>query len=521
MKKNFASKSWLVADIMICTSRFIILLVVLCISSISQAQESRFERAQSIADSFFRYRFGVMDNSKHKSRALFDSHLLQSSVATDEPTFFFFMAPADRGFVIVSGDDVAMPLIGFSEEPMPASTDDIPDAMMEYLMDIDNQIRKTRTVSCSMKAGESRASAELSQVGNVVVNLGTARWSQRAPFNRLCFTSTGRQAATGCIATAFAIVMRHHKWPEKGAGTVYNPITGEKLPLGHTYNWDNMPLEYTDYTEEQANEVAVVMRDLGYAYGLSYGTGSTSGSENSYRMTKHFGYVDLVAQSGMASGAMPRFVVGDAQWDVLLRKSLDESCPVPYVATNAGTGNDAKHIFIVDGYTDAGYYHFNWGWGGSCNGYFTLARLDPTASDDYASKVDSHKAFFGLKPLKKNQYTVAVSATKGGKATVNGGDSVMVDEGTEVTLLAVPDEGYRFACWTAAEDTIGCESELKVVVTASATYKAVFDEIEDTGIDNIHLSSEDKVIYNLSGIRLKRIEQKGVYIVNGKKVLVE
>ena len=498
-------------------SRFLLLLTILSLSMVTQAQQSRYERARDIANSFFEQRLGVTNVGIQKSRMVLDSHMLQSSIA-NEPTFYLIAAPTDKGFVIVSGDDITMPLIGFSDEPMPASMEEIPDGMRDYLRDIDEQIRSARNAA---QKDASRAPVDVSQVGNVVVNLGTARWAQGAPFNKLCFTSSGRQARTGCIATAFAIVMRHHKWPERGTGTVYNPITGEKLPLGHTYNWDNMPLEYKNYTEEQANEVAVVMRDLGYAYGLSYGANSTGGSENSHRMTKHFGYVDLVAQTGVASGATQRFVVGETEWHTLLKKSLDESCPVPYVATNAGTGSDAKHIFIVDGYTDGGYYHFNWGWGGSCNGYFTLAKLNPTASDDYASKTDSHKAFFGLKPLKKAQYTVTVSATEGGTATVNGAETVTVDEDTEVTLSAIPDEGYQFNRWTIGEDSISNEPEIKIVVTAAITYTAHFQKIEDTGIDNINTHSNDAVIYNILGRRVKKIEQRGIYIVNGKKIFVK
>lgn len=498
-------------------SRVVALTAILCLSMALRAQESRFERARAIANSFFEQKLEVTNIGIQKSRMTFDSRMLQNDV-TDEPTFYFISAPTEKGFVIVSGDNISKPLIGFSDEPMPASMDELPDGMKDYLLDIDAQIRSTRNTS---QEEAWKAPVDASQVGNVVVNLGTARWAQGAPFNKLCFTASGRQAVTGCIATAFAIVMRHHKWPEKGTGTVYNPNTGEKLPLGHTYNWDNMPLEYKNYTEEQANEVAVVMRDLGYAYGLSYGTSSTDGNPNSYRMTTHFGYSDLVAQSGMASGATLRFVVGEAQWDALLKKSLDESCPVPYVATNAGTGSDAKHIFVIDGYTDGGYYHFNWGWGGSCNGYFTLAKLDPTASDDYASKTDSHKAFFGLKPLKKVQYTVTASATEGGTATVNGADAVTVDEGTEVTLLATPDEGYQFNSWKIGEDSISNEQEIKVVVTEAITYTACFQKIEDTGIDNINIVPKNAVIYNMLGIRVKKIEQKGIYIVNGKKVFVK
>lgn len=119
-------------------------------------------------------------------------------------------------------------------------------------------------------------------------------------------------------------------------------------------------------------------------------------------------------------------VSGDERWNELLRESLDASCPVPYVATNTGSGSDSKHIFIIDGYTDKGYYHFNWGWGGSCNGYFTLAKMAPTSSDDYASKTDSHKAFIGLKPLKITTYTVSVERIERAGVYIGGGKKVII-----------------------------------------------------------------------------------------------
>lgn len=144
----------------------------------------------------------------------------------------------------------------------------------------------------------------------------------------------------------------------------------------------------------------------------------------------------------------------------LLRIDTGAGCPIQTGARHcrgflcagrrgAGSGSDGKHIFIIDGYTDKGYYHFNWGWGGSCNGYFTLAKMDSTLSDDYASKTDCHKAFFGLKPLKVITYTVSVEATEGGAATVNDAQSVTVDSGTEVTPKASPATDYSFTGWFA------------------------------------------------------------------------
>lgn len=489
----------------------ILLAVATVLCAAVQAQDARYKRALAIADNFF----SSVDNGQQRRNAPSQERRVLFSSGDNEPTFFLVAAPDGKGFVVVSGDEVSHPLIGYSDEPLPASLDEFPAGMLDYLADVDAQIQAARD------RGVAKAPVEDGTIGNVVVNLGTARWAQGAPFNKLCFTSSGRQARTGCIATAFAIVMRHHKWPLKGEGKVYNPITGEKLELGHTYNWDNMPLEYKNYTEEQANEVAVVMRDLGYAYGLSYGANSTSGSENAYKMSRHFGYVDISGQAGNASGATQRFVVGDARWHELLRESLDASCPVPYVATNAGSGSDSKHIFIIDGYTDAGYYHFNWGWGGSCNGYFTLAKMDPTAGDDYASKTDSHKAFFSLKPLKVSTYTVSVEATEGGTATVDDAQSVTVESGSNVTLKAVAEADYHFAGWLCGDTLVSTDTLHIVTVTDNLNFVAQFEKNEDTAIETITDSKKENEIFDLCGRRIKRIERAGIYIIGGKKIIIK
>ncbi|MBQ5644458.1 MAG: C10 family peptidase, partial [Bacteroidaceae bacterium] len=49
--------------------------------------------------------------------------------------------------------------------------------------------------------------------GNVAVLLETASWGQNYPFNNQCWTKYGgtTHAKTGCVATAYAIVLRHHK----------------------------------------------------------------------------------------------------------------------------------------------------------------------------------------------------------------------------------------------------------------------------------------------------------------------
>lgn len=81
-------------------------------------------------------------------------------------------------------------------------------------------------------------------MGAKVVEMETASWGQNSPFNKYCVTSTGATAKTGCVPTAFAIVMRYHGFPEAGIGTLYNQQTGEVF-ANRTYDWNNMPLTYS------------------------------------------------------------------------------------------------------------------------------------------------------------------------------------------------------------------------------------------------------------------------------------
>ena len=47
-------------------------------------------------------------------------------------------------------------------------------------------------------------------------------------------------------------------------------------------------------------------------------------------------------------------------------------------------------------------------------------------------------------------------------------------------------------------------------------------KIEDTtGINEIENTSSDKEIYTLNGVKVKEITQSGIYIINGKKVMVK
>ena len=256
----------------------------------------------------------------------------------------------------------------------------------------------TMVVNANAQAAGNRQKATAEETGgNVVVLLETASWGQNHPFNNQCWTKYGgtTHAKTGCVATAYAIVLRHHKYPKEGtANILYNCQAPTYVELtDRVYDWDNMPLVYDEnWSEEQIYEVSKIMSHLAHAHMSSFGSGATTANEESEtaKLNRFFNY-PLVAASYQREHTRE-------EWEAKIRESLDNGCPVPYAANNSGTG-DSRHMFVIDGYTDNGYFHFNFGWYGNGNGWFKLDAIKPYQGDDYSWKQNSeHYANFNLKP---------------------------------------------------------------------------------------------------------------------------
>ena len=65
------------------------------------------------------------------------------------------------------------------------------------------------------------------------------------------------------------------------------------------------------------------------------------------------------------------------EWYTMLRADLDAYHPVYY----SGRSNSGGHAFVCDGYNSDDYFSFNFGWSGTCNGwYLTDAVLNYNSS---------------------------------------------------------------------------------------------------------------------------------------------
>lgn len=343
---------------------------------------------------------------------------------------------------------------------------------------------------------QKKTGATEKEYDNIVVYLETADWGQNAPYNQLCLTSSGAQAKTGCVPTAYGILMHYHKWPANAyEKKVYHSGTGESITLGHEYDWENMLDSYSGtYSGTEADAVATLMRDLGWAYGVEYGTGSTqsgSGGEGAAKLVDVFKYKSETPNSQSAQfGTVRDVVANDELWIEYIKQSLDAGCPIPYSSTTTGGG---RHIFILDGYTDNGYFHFNWGWGGQGNGWFKLDEMKPDAYSDYSK---SHRAYFMLKPDRPEgtedgsndnedntesegapaEVAIKTETTIGGTASVNSDKEIIAPVGKILSLLATPDTGYTFVEWRVGTEVVSTNAFFSTTAQNNRLYTAIFVE---------------------------------------------
>lgn len=295
--------------------------------------------------------------------------LVENSVLTkssDAPTYYIYNRKGG-GFVIVSADDCAKPVLAYSKTGS-FSTKNMPDNLRSWLCFLDEEIRYARSVG----GARSPLWDDVKTAGSPVVELSTALWDQTAPFNDMCPEVGDKKTVTGCVATAAAIICKYYNWPERGKGTTRSYTAGDiSVPsrnLDHPYNYSLMRDDnYRTYSKEEAEAVALLMADIGAACEMNYGTSESSAStlDMALALAKNFSYSKAMiyrARSGYS----------EEEWRQMIIDELNESHPLIYGGRSASGGG---HQFILDGYDNENFYHFNWGWSGSSNGYFQLSAL--------------------------------------------------------------------------------------------------------------------------------------------------
>ncbi|ROS84577.1 hypothetical protein EEK90_04620 [Muribaculaceae bacterium Isolate-036 (Harlan)] len=287
-----------------------------------------------------------------------------------EPAVYIFDRPASSGYLIVSADDTATPLLGYADSGSFDANNMPPQLewwLSEYASQIDyasaNGIKNTYAPIANKKE---------------IAPLVETKWNQGTPYNNLCPSVNNVKCPSGCVATAMAQVMKFWNYPDVGTGRVTATLpsggTGEGfINLAQKpFDWNNMIDSYSgyDYTNEQGNAVATLMQAAGYAAKMNYAPGGSGAlSINAaISLSKNFKYNPNIQY-------LQRLYFNTSEWNEIVYNELAAGRPILY----GGQSTSVGHEFVCDGYDGNGYFHFNWGWGGMSDGYFILDALNPNS----------------------------------------------------------------------------------------------------------------------------------------------
>lgn len=301
--------------------------------------------------------------------------LIQSR--NDIPVSYIFIFET-KGFVIVAADDVSIPILGYSTEST-LDPQNIPANMQYWINQYNDEIARLITAGADNKPSLTEWNNIRSGAFNdsklVVTPLLSTTWDQGCYYNALCPADGGGDCShtyTGCVATTMAQIMKYWAYPVTGAGTyTYTDATyGTQTANfgGTTYNWGSMP----NNVSSANTAVATIMYHAGVSVDMSYsvdGSGAYSWDVPG-ALINYFTYQNTAEIKFKADFTT-------TNWNNMLKAELDASRPVYYSGDNGSAG----HAFVCDGYNASSQFHFNWGWSGFGDGYFTMGALNPIGSN--------------------------------------------------------------------------------------------------------------------------------------------
>ena len=302
----------------------------------------------------------------------------------DESLFYVFNG--ENAYVMVAEDET-LPILAYATDRTFDSGNLVPAQKM-WMDSYRRQIAAARKSS-------ARGSAQFLQstgMAEGVEPLLDSRWNQGLQYNYYCPKDDKGQngrCVTGCVATAMAQLMYYFRWPESGAGSY--AYTHEKYGELRA-RFDSAHYDYRKMCDMPARvnaAASLLCHHCGVAVDMVYGPGS-SGMYNhkaAYALRTYFKYTPETRYIFRDSNGMAHDSLHPApyplNWDSVVATHLQKHIPLYYAGWSVPWTDG--HGFVCDGYQKDSngncWFHFNFGWGGTADGYYYTASLYPGGSN--------------------------------------------------------------------------------------------------------------------------------------------
>jgi hypothetical protein len=306
-----------------------------------------------------------------------ETFTIDSIISNGMNGLFYVIVLAPTGWIITSADDNIQPILAYSFDTpyinFSSWSDNLKSWINLYSLQIKYQLYQPDLVRNPQ--WDLLYFDKLQYVNKSVSPMIQVTWDQGSGWNQFCpvdQSGPGGHAYVGCVAVAMAQVMSYYAYPEEPRGShayshpTYGPIFVNYDQAG-PYNWEDMSLVLSDTMNAKFLYHCAVSVDMDFG---SDGSGAIT-SRSLGAMVQYFRY---------PSGVMDYVQRYDnvEEWKVYLRTVLDNGYPMIY---DGDAGDDQPgHTFNIDGY-EGDFFHINWGWNGSLNGFFTINNLTPGTHD--------------------------------------------------------------------------------------------------------------------------------------------
>jgi len=369
--------------------------------------------ALNVGYTFMRTGNGTRGNgmSKQAIQLVYTGQAFDSltNVTTD---CYYVFALQPKGFVIVAADNRVEPILGYSYDNN-FEVANMPAHVRGWLGNYEKQIEavvkqdiaptaETTTKWSRLKAGQAMSTRS----NNTVVGpLLTTTWDQGQYYNALCpedANGPDGHVLTGCVATAMAQIINYWGYPVHGRGSHSYNVSGldpNSMPVGTnvtgygtlvvhfdsaTYDYANMPDALTaTSTPQEVQAVAQLMYHCGVAVNMFYGYSESGAYEEDVRaaLISYYGFAPTL-------GYTQKQMYTNTEWTDSLRANIDRGEPVFYCGSGIGV-----HAFVLDGYKQDDFFHFNFGWSGFGDGWYMISAINPSWSYN-----DWQSAIMGVRP---------------------------------------------------------------------------------------------------------------------------
>lgn len=309
-----------------------------------------------------------------------------------------------QGYIVMNSDRRLKPVLCFSISG-DVNLEDRKDNAFYHLLLIQSE-KNTQWISSTLSSmpafPEWNVRSELPLMGKMISSdlgegdvigpLLRTSWDQANHYNEYCPLDPNASAEcdgrvpVGCVATAFAQVMKYHEWPYRGTGSMTHEDTEGSITNTHTaafsdpYEWWHMQDEYYIWgiePEEAVNAVSELMYELGVAAKMDYehGISTTSSEKLGSEIQKHFFYEPLTRTES-------------SDFDQLMNSVMNDLADQrPCIASIPG------HALVIDGHMkqeEDNYFHINYGFSGQNDGWYLLDNVQEKAITD---------VFTGIRPM--------------------------------------------------------------------------------------------------------------------------